>query len=692
MPALDQINQGGTIYEIVPEIAELFKTTKAYHTGDHVIYEAGWYTFKADKSAGAWDATKVDGPFKVTEQISNLKEDLNAVKSEVYDVVEVTYTADDVGIRTLNTSNGQPNSSSKRLATNSAVYLTEGSTVSCSIKFAVYQYSDESADTENYIGVTHSLALDSDVYNIPADNWYKILLAYSDDSTITSDDIDDLLATLTVMSVVPKDNMHKSDGVGYFAQDATDAQKAVARGNIDAVGNGYAQITLSRYMFAKIGLSPSNGSSTGSKTNRLTSAFIYLHKGSKVQIAGSKTFFVFVFGGDRTYNASGYVSEITSYTVKADGFYRFTIRKTDDSAIADGDIVTMIADLTIMDCRNPAILPTQTQLILPDLVPVAGGRQFDVNYQNVIYGYKTPLAQRILMDSNAFANHNGFARWTPTGTSTGSASTNYLDLYANNPIAFDTAKAFSILRIGTNAGNGLTKKVMMIGDSLTGGYSGIRTELVSLFADDPMSIELVGTLGDAPYKHEGRSGWGVYTYYHNQTKNDNSIVNPYWNPSVEHFDFGYYMENSGVSAPDYVLICLGTNDTGRTDAEIKEAMDGIIESIREYSQTIKIGIWLPPVSATLQNENDGANLSYHVIKLYIDQYCGRQSELIYTIPVYMVIDTKHDYRTEEVDISARNSDYKLILPTDNIHPATCGFQKIADVLYSFIKYLGYLDT
>lgn len=79
MPALDQINQGGTIYEIVPEIAELFKTTKAYHTGDHVIYEACWYTFKADKSAGAWDATKVNGPFKVTDQLSDLKEDLNEI-------------------------------------------------------------------------------------------------------------------------------------------------------------------------------------------------------------------------------------------------------------------------------------------------------------------------------------------------------------------------------------------------------------------------------------------------------------------------------------------------------------------------------------------------------------------------------------------------------------------------------------
>ena len=79
MSAIDQINQGGTTYEIVPEIAELFSIEKTYRAGDHVIYEAGWYTFKTDKYAGAWDATKVDGPFKVTNELSSLKSDLSKV-------------------------------------------------------------------------------------------------------------------------------------------------------------------------------------------------------------------------------------------------------------------------------------------------------------------------------------------------------------------------------------------------------------------------------------------------------------------------------------------------------------------------------------------------------------------------------------------------------------------------------------
>lgn len=79
MAGIDFIHQNGTDYEIVPEIAPLFKTTKAYYTGDHVIYEAGWYTFKADKSAGAWDATKVDGPFKVSDKLSDLKSGLSGM-------------------------------------------------------------------------------------------------------------------------------------------------------------------------------------------------------------------------------------------------------------------------------------------------------------------------------------------------------------------------------------------------------------------------------------------------------------------------------------------------------------------------------------------------------------------------------------------------------------------------------------
>lgn len=87
MAKLDSINYKGTLQEIVPEIAPLFKTTEAYSAGDHVIHDAQWYTFKEDKAAGAWDDTKVDGPFTVSEKISELKEDLTDLGLSVEDGV-----------------------------------------------------------------------------------------------------------------------------------------------------------------------------------------------------------------------------------------------------------------------------------------------------------------------------------------------------------------------------------------------------------------------------------------------------------------------------------------------------------------------------------------------------------------------------------------------------------------------------
>ena len=106
MAKLDQVNYKGTIAEIVPEIAPLFKTTETYAAGDHVIYEADWYTFKEAKEAGAWDATKVDGPFKVANEIGALKEDLTTVKSTTAEYDIVIPRAENFAVGVVNPSTG----------------------------------------------------------------------------------------------------------------------------------------------------------------------------------------------------------------------------------------------------------------------------------------------------------------------------------------------------------------------------------------------------------------------------------------------------------------------------------------------------------------------------------------------------------------------------------------------------------
>lgn len=70
----------------------------------------------------------------------------------------------------------------------------------------------------------------------------------------------------------------------------------------------------------------------------------------------------------------------------------------------------------------------------------------------------------------------------------------------------------TMLSAAANAASGVTRKVLIIGDSTVNG-SNISTPLKTVFDADPMNITLIGTLGAAGVKHEGRGGWTVNDYY-----------------------------------------------------------------------------------------------------------------------------------------------------------------------------------
>lgn len=81
--SVDQLTFRNNAYEIVPEIAPLFQETESYDVGDWVIYESKLYKFISSKSTGAWDATKVDGPSTVMEEIDDLKSTLSSLIQSV---------------------------------------------------------------------------------------------------------------------------------------------------------------------------------------------------------------------------------------------------------------------------------------------------------------------------------------------------------------------------------------------------------------------------------------------------------------------------------------------------------------------------------------------------------------------------------------------------------------------------------
>ena len=78
-------------------------------------------------------------------------------------------------------------------------------------------------------------------------------------------------------------------------------------------------------------------------------------------------------------------------------------------------------------------------------------------------------------------------------------------------------------------------------------------------------------------------------------------------------------------------------------------------------------------------------------KELIKKYDGKESDRIYLVPVYLNVDPDHDYPYQSVNISARNDAFQMDVCTDAVHPSNIGYNKIADVVYSYIKYFGSLD-
>lgn len=211
-------------------------------------------------------------------------------------------------------------------------------------------------------------------------------------------------------------------------------------------------------------------------------------------------------------------------------------------------------------------------------------------------------------------------------------------------------------------------------------------KLVDMFENDVMSVELIGTQGKNKNKHEGRGGWSTSQYV-NESKWGN-FTNPFYNNG---FDFGYYMKTNQFDSVDYVLINLGTNDVAQnfTEAEIINWYQKMIDSIKKYNDSIIIGLWLAPTRAICGNYaiRYYIDLTLRLTKALIETYDGREHEGIYLIPI-IGLDNDYDYNITPKPVSTINSDYTQLVCDEAVHPSPIGYEKIAAMIYPYIKYWG----
>lgn len=375
----------------------------------------------------------------------------------------------------------------------------------------------------------------------------------------------------------------------------------------------------------------------------------------------------------------------------------FDIRQTPDFFIKAEDCY-IPAWLGVSQIRHDVLVNAGIETILPSRLRVCGGVEMNVYYQNIIRYLNTEKCH-LVKPSSLFSNYGQFARWKPDLKCKDNFSMKFLFYIANTNIQDITSTAITVEAVPNTAGNGISKKALFIGDSLTDADS-FTAELLAMFKDDVMDIQMIGTLGSGENKNEGRSGWRAYTYVQCANGSDDrpnlSYSNPFYDPDKGSFDFTFYMENQGYERVDYVFICLGTNDIARgnhqSEEELKLYWDTMISSIHEYDADIRIGLWLPPTRGLLAGcDRQAIDRSLWMNKWLIANYDGKEEERIYLVPVYFNVDPYHDYKSNEVPVSARNSEFTMSVSQDSVHPGKAGYQKIADVIYSYIKFFASLD-
>lgn len=526
-------------------------------------------------------------------------------------------------------------------------------------------------------------------YSVPVSDtnyYYRFVVRAANDSTIVADNIDTTFTSQTALYLKLEE---LEDNADTFNQNVENIQKELDVEMIDVATT-----------WAMGSINTATGAETVAST-RARSDYVFVPKGSRLYFEVGNYYSRWVrydtnksYLGTSNFEADWAHDDYIISPIGYDCYYRFIVCNASDTTtdVVIANINCAIAELTGFSVTMEKLIPIaypEMQFVLPSKVQICGGIQQNFYYQNLLqYGNVETIP--LIKSTNYLDDYSYFSRYNAAANGNG---TNGLYFQAFLHDTKNVSLQSSVLQMHyfpSSVGNGLDKTVLIIGDSLTEQHDAIASDLVTMFSEDVMNVTLIGTQGSGSAKHEGRSGWSAEIYTSQATYDGKT--NPFWNSSTQEFDFTYYMTQNSYSSVDYVFIDLGSNSIDSTSADIITAYNTIIDSIHDYDSAIRIGVWLPPVRAvSIKRALQRGNQSLNVNKTLIDTFDGMENSKIYLVPVYFNLDPYYDYKIVERQVSARNT-MTLELVEDLLHPALVGFQKLADMIYSYIKYFGSLDA
>jgi lysophospholipase L1-like esterase len=417
-----------------------------------------------------------------------------------------------------------------------------------------------------------------------------------------------------------------------------------------------------------------------------------------VNVSGSGWAHTFANGTYPAYCASGFRAINESDEFQNRPTTAQDVVFTPTALVAASTVQAAIAELSVA-VEN---VTAGTTIILPPTIYGLEGKETNIYFDNLLLDDAASYNISAIHSASSGVSQNHRWTWTPAG----SVTTGALTISLNNKrsglqIVAGTTNTYAA---AASAGTGTNKKVIVIGDSLIGG--GVVTQtLVENAAADAMGITLYGTQGTGSNLHEGRGGWAVYDYTGaGRTLEVPPKPNPFWDGSA--VNFANYLTVNSIPAPDWVFISLGINDCADqvTDASaISNAntrlavLATLINSIKAADPNTKVGLMLATPPSAYQ-DSFGANYGASTllrwrfkrsILLWVQRvlaiYANQQSSRIYIVPVNVNLDTVYNMLKVTTVANARNTT-SVERQSNGVHPATSGYQQMADAVWAFMKY------
>lgn len=240
-----------------------------------------------------------------------------------------------------------------------------------------------------------------------------------------------------------------------------------------------------------------------------------------------------------------------------------------------------------------------------------------------------------------------------------------------------------------------TVNLLVIGDSTTfvGEW---QQEVLNLAAvEGRLSVQLIGTQGIAPNKHEGYSGWSTNLHF-------TGAASPFVFAGA--FNFPQYMSAHAFAAVDIVTIHLGINDIFNEEspaaatAKAKAAQvqtDAMIASMKAFNPAVKIGLMLAIPPAAQQDAFGAAYGTYKTRAQYKRNwaawvaamsayYGGKTAQNIHLISTNSCLDTENNMQAADVAVNSRNPTL-VSRQFDGVHPAVAGYKQMADAVWYWLR-------